>query len=104
VTAIDRTVGLIESADPTGAIVRTAPADWAVFLRTIKEPGERPSASAGPGLTVTSGPGELVHLRETGDPGSVVTTTRTKWDTFVLGVLAGEFDHFALPARESATF
>lgn len=35
-----------------------------------------------------------VYLRETSAPETVVTTTRRKWDAFVLGVQAGEFDHF----------
>ncbi|CAM5290575.1 hypothetical protein SALBM311S_05481 [Streptomyces alboniger] len=35
-----------------------------------------------------------MYLRETSDPGTVVTTNRRKWDAFVLGVQAGEFDHF----------
>ncbi|MEU8957179.1 maleylpyruvate isomerase N-terminal domain-containing protein [Streptomyces sp. NPDC048518] len=37
---------------------------------------------------------DAVYLRETSDPDNVVTTTRKKWDAFVLGVQAGEFDHF----------
>lgn len=35
-----------------------------------------------------------VYLRETSAPDTVVTTNRRKWDAFVLGVQAGEFDHF----------
>ncbi|MEU1178010.1 DUF397 domain-containing protein [Streptomyces sp. NPDC005820] len=35
-----------------------------------------------------------VYLRETSAPDNVVTTNRRKWDAFVLGVQAGEFDHF----------
>ncbi|MGW2050347.1 DUF397 domain-containing protein [Streptomyces sp. NPDC001858] len=35
-----------------------------------------------------------VYLRVTDDPENVVTTNRRKWDAFVLGVQAGEFDHF----------
>ncbi|WP_200308544.1 DUF397 domain-containing protein [Streptomyces adelaidensis] len=35
-----------------------------------------------------------VYIRETSDPDNVVTTNRRKWDAFVLGVQAGEFDHF----------
>jgi hypothetical protein len=38
--------------------------------------------------------GEQVHLRETSAPDVTVTTTSTKWNAFVLGVRAGEFDHF----------
>ncbi|WP_329590571.1 DUF397 domain-containing protein [Streptomyces sp. NBC_01362] len=30
-------VGLTESGDPTGAILRTTPTAWAALLRTIKE-------------------------------------------------------------------
>ncbi|MET7456596.1 DUF397 domain-containing protein [Streptomyces sp. NPDC005574] len=41
------------------------------------------------------GDGEApVYLRETSAPDTVVTTNRRKWDAFVLGVQAGEFDHF----------
>ncbi|MFE3940275.1 DUF397 domain-containing protein [Streptomyces sp. NPDC059118] len=32
-----RTVLLTESADPTGAVLRTTPAAWAALVRTIKE-------------------------------------------------------------------
>ncbi|WP_037841676.1 DUF397 domain-containing protein [Streptomyces sp. NRRL WC-3549] len=58
-----------------------------------------PEDATGPGpwIEIAFGPGELVHLRETGDPDTVVTTTRTKWDAFAQGVRAGEFDHFAEP-------
>lgn len=48
----------------------------------------------GPWLEVAWGPGEMVYIRETSDPENVVTTTQRKWDAFVLGVQAGEFDHF----------
>ncbi|GAA3372854.1 hypothetical protein GCM10020367_30310 [Streptomyces sannanensis] len=56
-----------------------------------------PEGDAGPGpwIEVATGPGDLVRIRETSDPENVVTTTRAKWDAFVMGVLAGEFDHFA---------
>ncbi|TJZ52753.1 DUF397 domain-containing protein [Streptomyces piniterrae] len=36
-----------------------------------------------------------VYLRTNTEPDNVITTTRRKWDAFVLGVKAGEFDHFA---------
>ncbi|WP_405599476.1 DUF397 domain-containing protein [Streptomyces sp. NBC_01410] len=65
-----------------------------------------PEGAKGPGpwIEVAFGPGDLVHLRETSDPGNVVTTTRKKWDAFVLGVRAGEFDHFAeLDGQDAAT-
>lgn len=56
-----------------------------------------PDGEQGPGpwIEVAFGPDEFVYLRETSDPGNVVTTTRTKWDAFTKGVTAGEFDHFA---------
>ncbi|MFJ8827963.1 DUF397 domain-containing protein [Streptomyces sp. NPDC102467] len=48
----------------------------------------------GPWIEIAYGGCDLVYLRETSAPDTVVTTTRTKWDAFVLGVQAGEFDHF----------
>lgn len=54
----------------------------------------------GPWIELAFGTDGLVHLRETGDPENVVTTTRRKWDAFVLGVRAGEFDHFVTGAHD----
>lgn len=62
--------------------------DW---TRAAPEGAEGP----GPWIEVAFGPGDLVYLRETSDPENIVTTTQKKWDAFVLGVQAGEFDHFA---------
>ncbi|WP_327728928.1 DUF397 domain-containing protein [Streptomyces sp. NBC_00487] len=62
-----------------------------------------PDDATGPGpwieLAFGEGNGEddpeaPVYIRETSDPDNVVTTNRRKWDAFVLGVQAGEFDHF----------
>lgn len=62
-----------------------------------------PPEATGPGpwieIAFGEGDGEddgeaPVYLRESGDPDTVVTTNRRKWDAFVLGVRAGEFDHF----------
>ncbi|MGW0712428.1 DUF397 domain-containing protein [Streptomyces sp. NPDC002643] len=62
-----------------------------------------PEGATGPGpwieLAFGEGDGEddpeaPVYIRETSDPDNVVTTNRRKWDAFVLGVQAGEFDHF----------
>ncbi|MFF2368188.1 MULTISPECIES: DUF397 domain-containing protein [unclassified Streptomyces] len=55
-----------------------------------------PEDATGPGpwIELAFGEDDLVYIRETGDPDNVVTTTRRKWDAFVLGVRAGEFDHF----------
>ncbi|MEE1800655.1 DUF397 domain-containing protein [Streptomyces sp. JV176] len=49
----------------------------------------------GPWIEVAAGAGDLIHLRETSDPDNIVTTNQVKWEAFVKGVLAGEFDHFA---------
>ncbi|MEV0324265.1 DUF397 domain-containing protein [Streptomyces sp. NPDC050658] len=61
--------------------------DW---IRAAPEGEQGP----GPWIEIAFGPGDAVYLRETSDPENVVTTTQKKWDAFVLGVQAGEFDHF----------
>ncbi|MFB8029963.1 MULTISPECIES: DUF397 domain-containing protein [unclassified Streptomyces] len=61
-----------------------------VWTRAAPEGAEGP----GPWIEIAFGPGDLVHLRETGDPATVVTTTAEKWEAFTKGVAAGEFDHF----------
>ncbi|MFF3489305.1 DUF397 domain-containing protein [Streptomyces sp. NPDC002701] len=61
--------------------------DW---TRAAPEDAEGP----GPWIELAFGDDELVYIRETSAPETVVTTTRKKWDAFVLGVQAGEFDHF----------
>ncbi|MFF9643334.1 DUF397 domain-containing protein [Kitasatospora aureofaciens] len=38
--------------------------------------------------------GSLVHIRESDDPTTVVTTTRAKLHAWISGAKAGEFDHF----------
>ncbi|MFJ8858812.1 DUF397 domain-containing protein [Streptomyces sp. NPDC102451] len=67
-----------------------------VWTRAAPEDAQGP----GPWIEIAFGPGELVYLRETGDPGTVVTTTVPKWEAFAKGVAAGEFDHFAEPPVE----
>ncbi|MER7669343.1 DUF397 domain-containing protein [Kitasatospora sp. NPDC096128] len=37
--------------------------------------------------------GELVYIRESDDPATVVTTTRAKLHAWINGAKAGEFDH-----------
>jgi hypothetical protein len=71
------------------------PADL-TWVRAAPEGEDGP----GPWIEIAFGPDGLVHLRETGDPSTIVTTTRTKWEAFTKGVTAGEFDHFAEPAGE----
>ncbi|MEU3277668.1 DUF397 domain-containing protein [Streptomyces antibioticus] len=59
-----------------------------------------PPEATGPGpwFEVAFGEGDdpeaPVHIRVTDAPDNIVTTNRRKWDAFVLGVRAGEFDHF----------
>jgi hypothetical protein len=45
-------------------------------------------------LEVTRGEDGMIYLRESDDPDVVAVTTPAKWDAFVKGVKAGEFDHF----------
>ncbi|MER7200548.1 DUF397 domain-containing protein [Streptomyces sp. CB01635] len=63
-----------------------------------------PEGADGPGpwIEIAFGPDDLVHLRETSAPETVVTTTQRKWDAFVLGVQAGEFDHFVEDADQQS--
>ncbi|WP_411087537.1 DUF397 domain-containing protein [Streptomyces sp. 061-3] len=37
VAAPDDTINVMESSDPTGAILRTTPAAWAALIRTVKD-------------------------------------------------------------------
>ncbi|BCL29089.1 DUF397 domain-containing protein [Streptomyces aurantiacus] len=62
-----------------------------------------PPEATGPGpwIELAFGENDLVYIRETSDPETVVTTTQKKWDAFVLGVQAGEFDHFVEGVEEA---
>lgn len=67
-----------------------------------------PPEATGPGpwIEIAFGEGDdgdaPVYIRETSDPDNVVTTNRRKWDAFVLGVQAGEFDHFVMAGFDSS--
>ncbi|MCX5312200.1 DUF397 domain-containing protein [Streptomyces sp. NBC_00154] len=37
VAAHDDTINVMESSDPTGAILRTTPTAWAALIRTVKD-------------------------------------------------------------------
>ena len=74
----------------------TVPADLD-WIRAAPEDATYP----GPWIEVAFGLDDHVYLRETSDPGNVVVTTRRKWDAFVLGVRAGEFDHFVAELDET---
>ncbi|MBC9717581.1 DUF397 domain-containing protein [Streptomyces sp. TRM66268-LWL] len=95
-------VHLTESADPHETIVTTTPDAFAALLTTLKQDATA-HASHGPGIEITYGDGELVSLRETSTPDTVVTTTRKKWDAFALGIQAGEFDHFTQGTQTANT-
>ncbi|MDX6363052.1 MAG: hypothetical protein QOC85_2062 [Streptomyces sp.] len=93
------TIRLTESSDPRRAILGATPDAFRDFLRLLKEAPGAP-VTRGPRIELTFGADDSVQLCETGDPATVVTTTRKKWDAFVLGVRAGEFDHFVAGLEE----
>ncbi|NJQ00100.1 DUF397 domain-containing protein [Streptomyces zingiberis] len=45
-------------------------------------------------LEVAVGPEGMVHIRQNTHPDRIVSTTPAKWEAWVKGVKAGEFDHF----------
>ncbi|MGC0376413.1 DUF397 domain-containing protein [Streptomyces sp. SAI-229] len=88
-------IHITESADPGGAILTTTPDAFRTLLRSLK--GEPHLATQAPALEVTTAGDDdhTVRLHAPGVPGSpTVTTDRRRWDAFVRGVRAGEFDHF----------
>ncbi|MDW6061721.1 MULTISPECIES: DUF397 domain-containing protein [unclassified Streptomyces] len=46
-------------------------------------------------LEVAAGPDGRIYMRESNDPDNIVVTTQAKWEAFIKGVKAGEFDDFA---------
>ncbi|MCZ0988405.1 DUF397 domain-containing protein [Streptomyces diastatochromogenes] len=97
IAAAPGTIHITESADPSGAILTATPADFGALLAVLKKQTHR----AAP-IEVTVGEEGTVRLRETSTPDTVVTTDRRKWKAFVLGVQAGEFDHFLERAVKGA--
>ncbi|MFJ2440638.1 DUF397 domain-containing protein [Streptomyces sp. NPDC087658] len=71
------------------------PTPAAADLTWVRATAEGEEDGPGPWIEVAAGAGDLIHLRETSDPENIVTTNQVKWDAFVKGVMAGEFDHFA---------
>jgi hypothetical protein len=51
-------------------------------------------------LEATVGDDGMVYIRETEQPDVVAVTTAAKWEAFVKGVMAGEFDHFVSAVAE----
>ncbi|GAA2260657.1 hypothetical protein GCM10010415_23820 [Streptomyces atrovirens] len=91
VAATPAGIHITESADPGGAILTTTTDAFRALLRSLKEePHRDPQA---PALEVTTaGDDRTILLHAPGTP--TVTTDRRRWETFVRGVRAGEFDHF----------
>ncbi|MDN3028818.1 DUF397 domain-containing protein [Streptomyces sp. S.PB5] len=87
VAAGPTTVHLTESSDPTEAILTATPATFTTFLTTLKHEPPLPH----PTIHITHA-AETVRIHTTD---TTVTTAPAKWEAFVLGVKAGEFDHFA---------
>ena len=52
------------------------------------------SAEAANCVYVAAADDGTIKLRESDDPGTIVTTTPENLRAFILGVKAGEFDHF----------
>ncbi|MEW2633848.1 DUF397 domain-containing protein [Streptomyces sp. NPDC048389] len=89
VTASEGSVKLAESSDPDGLILRTTPDAFASLTHALK------TGAPSPDIDVTRTPDGLIRV------GGVVTTTPEKWDAFVLGVRAGEFDHIGRPPLDA---
>lgn len=83
--------GAREAAQSAQGAAHEAAASWdhLHWIRATDDPD--PDAEC---VEIAAGPGDLVHIREANSPENVVTTTRAKWDAFVLGVRNNEFDHF----------
>lgn len=91
VAATPGAVHLTESSDPTGSILTVTPTTFAALLTALKS-DIRPSATE---VTVDAAHDGTVRVHAAGAPGTAVTTDHHKWETFVRGVRAQEFDHFA---------
>ncbi|MEF9904895.1 DUF397 domain-containing protein [Streptomyces sp. P9-A2] len=88
-----RSIHMTESADPSGAILTTTPDDFLTLIQALKQ-GRQMADGRRTGIEVVVGDDDTVRIRATAAPDTTVTTDRRKWDAFVLGVRAGEFDHF----------
>ncbi|MEY7977021.1 DUF397 domain-containing protein [Streptomyces pilosus] len=86
VAATPRAIHITESGDPAGAVLITTPDAFRGLLRALREDPH-------PGDHVTLGGDATVRLHAP-DGTTTVTTDRSRWDAFVRGVRAGEFDHF----------
>ncbi|MFD4262707.1 DUF397 domain-containing protein [Streptomyces sp. NPDC058534] len=100
-TATTTGVHLTESSDPTGSILTVTPTAFGALLTALKS-YTRPAP-----IQVSIPHGDdadaPVRIQNTDTPGTAVTTDRQKWEAFVLGVVAGEFDHFAEGPNDATT-
>ncbi|SOD85503.1 DUF397 domain-containing protein [Streptomyces sp. Ag109_G2-15] len=94
ISATSGTVHLTESSDPTATILTTTPAAFGAFIAVLKREPHRTTPIEATPIEVAFGEEGVVHLRGTSTPNTIVTTDRRKWNAFVLGIRAGEFDHF----------
>jgi hypothetical protein len=66
---------------------------------------QKSSFSSGDGnsecLEVSRGEDGLVRIRESDEPDVVAVTTPAKWNAFIKGIKAGEFDHFVADPAEA---
>lgn len=92
VAATPGSIHITESADPSGAVLTTTPGCFLNLLQVLKE--EREVTTDQPTAIDVTADDDTVRIHATAAPGTAVTTDRRRWDTFVLGVRAGEFDHF----------
>lgn len=97
VAATPSAIHITETSDPTGAILTTTPGAFAAFLTALKS---HTHPTPAPIEVTFAEDDETVRIRSTTRPDTVVTTDRPKWDAFVLGVRAGEFDWLPGEARQ----
>ncbi|WP_328561304.1 DUF397 domain-containing protein [Streptomyces coelicoflavus] len=91
VAATPGAVHLTESSDPTRSILTVTPTTFGALLTALKSDSRPPVME----VTVAPSHGGTVRVHATGAPETAVTTDHHKWETFVRGVRAEEFDHFA---------
>ncbi|MFI9823831.1 DUF397 domain-containing protein [Streptomyces sp. NPDC052013] len=87
VAATPQAIHMTESADPTGAVLTTTPDAFRSLLHSLKG-----APAPHPRIHITTTEDGTVRLHSPG--AATVTTDHHKWTAFVLGVRAGEFDHF----------
>lgn len=92
VAATPTGIHITESADPSGAILTTTPDAFRDLLHSLKEEPHQGSRTPVLEVTIAGDDDRTVRLHAPGAP--TVTTDRRRWEIFVRGVRAGEFDHF----------